>query len=45
MSRIAVRQAKLIEFVYLQPRLEYIEKLLDHIPANVIAEAKARMDK
>ena len=45
LSRIAVRQIKLIEFVYLIPRLQYIEKLLDHIPSDVIAEAKARMEK
>lgn len=43
MSRTAQRHAKLIEIADSQPRLKNLEKLIEAIPAHVLAETKARL--
>ncbi|MCZ6582879.1 MAG: hypothetical protein O6761_06885 [Thaumarchaeota archaeon] len=42
MSRISHRHAKLIDTHNLEERTENIEKLLQHIPQPILAEAKAK---
>lgn len=41
-SRISSRHVKIIELADALPRIKNLEKLIKHIPADVLAEAKAK---
>jgi len=42
-SRVSLRHAKIVEIVDTQPRIKNLEKLIESIPAHILAEAKAKI--